>query len=123
MKLDRKFGYVLILIWYYTLITIYSIQLGFTDVLASVLITTVISYLWIIRAAYKMGAYEMMSYKDLVINVFIYTFASYYITMMTIFLSPQAFDALKIFLMIMPTCVWTFIWADFYVQKTRGGGS
>jgi hypothetical protein len=118
MKLGRKFGYLLILIWYYTLVVVYSIELGFADVLESVFIVTLVSYGWILLTTRKLGAYEMMDYKDLAINVFLYAFSSFYITLMTIVFSPEPFDTLKIFLMLMPTGVWTFIWADFYIHKT-----
>ena len=115
----RMLAYALILIWYYTFITIYSIILGFLDILVSTVMVTVISYAWLLHSASKYGALFTLDYKDLCINIFVYSFISFYIAMTTLFFSGKP-DFIRFALLMSPMMVWVPIWTDFYLQRLKG---
>jgi|SRR3989344_1751640 len=120
MIINRKLAYGILLAYYYTFVMIYSWNLGYTDVIVSTIVITLVSYLWLVRIASKMGAYAQMNVRDLVINVFLYSFITFYIAGMALFLAGKGVDFWHAFLMITPITIWTGIWTDFYMQKLKG---
>jgi hypothetical protein len=120
MKWSRKLEYTIILAWYYTFIVVYSLQIGFLDILASTFMITLVSYLWMVYTTSRMGAYAVMSYRDLVTNVFVYAFVSFYIAGMTLIFSGIPVTPIRTMLLVSPITVWMVIWTDFYSLRIQG---
>jgi hypothetical protein len=118
--MKKKFEYLLILIWYYTFIIVYSLQIGFIDILASTFVITLVSYLWMVFTTSRMGAYALMSYRDLVVNVFVYAFISFYIAGVTLIFSGIPVTPVRTMLLVSPITVWMIIWTDFYSLRIQG---
>ena len=99
---------------------LYSWILGYTDVIMAAIAITIVTYLWLIRSIAKIGVFRTFEYKDLTLAIAVYSFISFYIAGMALFLSGKPVDFIHALLMVTPITVWTFIWTDFYLQKLKG---
>ncbi len=119
MQINRKLAYATLLSGYYTFIIVFSLGASYTDILISTLLITVLSYIWIIRSAVHIGEI-IFDYKDLVLNIFIYSFISFSIAFSILAFSPSPIDLLGIVVMLSPIILWVVIWSDFYLRRIKG---
>jgi hypothetical protein len=115
---NRKMAYAAILSGYYTFVIVFSFGAEYTDILLSTLIITILSYAWVVKSVSSFG--EMLfDYKDLVLNIFIYSFISFSIAFTTIVFSPYKMDMIGLAVLLSPVVIWAAIWSDFYLYKAK----
>lgn len=119
MAFDRKVIYAAILFGFYTFVIVFSMRINLLDLVVPVLAISVISYAWFLIAAFGSGM-MIMDYKDLIVQVFIYSFISFAIIFVSLFLSKEGINLLRIGLLSSPVIVWIFVWTDFYFQRVKG---
>jgi hypothetical protein len=122
MSIARKTTYAMILTGYYTFMIIYSIGIGFIDVLVPTIVITVISVVWLFYSVRHLSNIAWLDYKSVVLNIFVYSFVNFYIAFVSLAFYSGSFvvNFLRLILVVSPIPVWMLIWTDYYLRLLQG---
>ena len=115
----RKVIYAALLFGFYTFLIVFSMRIGLLDLVIPVLAISVISYGWFLLSVFGQGP-MILDYKDLLVQIFIYSFISFAIIFTSLLVSKEGIDFLRLSLLSSPVIVWIFVWTDFYFQRIKG---
>jgi hypothetical protein len=118
VKLRRELVYSVGLSGFYTFLVVFCLRLEFGVIILTSVIITLISYVWVIIAASKHGP-AVVDYKDIFVNVFVFSFISFYIVFVAFIFSGTPFTPIRLIVASSPIFVWTVVWADVYFQRVK----
>jgi|GEM_PF-4788991 len=118
MSSSRKVLYAAMLLSFYTFVTVFSLRINFLEIFVPVILINLLSYAWFLILAARHGPL-LVDYKDLIMQIFIYCFISFFIVFSSLIFLEQEFRFLRILLLESPIVIWIIIWTDFYFYKTK----
>lgn len=110
---------MVMLLSFYTFITVFSIRINFLDIFLPATVITILSYAWFLIMASRQGRL-VIDYDDLVMQIFIYCFISFFVAFASLIFLGGDMSFVHILLLESPIVVWIVVWTDSYFHRSSG---